>query len=170
MGLLIKANELVALGQTATAADLRAQAFNAAPPTAGTINGKPFLWIADADQRLGPMLEVILDGGYYWIPFHRIRRIHIEKPSDLRDLVWIPAQFVWSNGGENSGHVPARYPRSEIANDDALRLGRRTEWADTGEGLITGLGQRVLATDTDEHPLLECGIIDLQSPATPGSR
>jgi protein involved in temperature-dependent protein secretion len=28
------------------------------------------------------------------------------------------------------------------------------------------LGQRILATDADEHPLLECGVIDLQAAET----
>ena len=162
MGLLIKANEMMGQGAFAAAAELRAQAFDAAPATPGTINGKPFQWIADADQRLGPLLEVILEGKYYWIPFHRMRRIHVEAPSDLRDLVWIPAQFVWANGGEGSGHVPSRYARTENSDDDALKLARKTEWPEMGNGFNIGLGQRVLATDEEEHPLLECGIIDLQ--------
>jgi type VI secretion system protein ImpE len=162
MGWLIKANEMTAAGKAAAAAELRAKAFDAAPATPGTINGKPFEWIADADQRLGPLLEVILEGKYYWIPFQRIRRIHVEKPTDMRDLVWIPAQFVWTNGGEGAGHVPTRYPQTELAPDDALRLARKTEWPDTAGGFGIGLGQRILATDSDEYPLLECGVIDLQ--------
>ena len=162
MGLLIKANEITAAGKAPAAADLRARAFEAAPPTAGTINGNPFQWIADADPRLGPLLEVILEGKYYWIPFHRIRRIHVEKPADLRDLVWIPAQFVWANGGEGTGHVPTRYPQTELSTDDALRLARKTEWPEAAGGIGVGLGQRILATDADEYPLLECGVIDLQ--------
>jgi type VI secretion system protein ImpE len=168
MGSLIKANELTARGQGAAAADLRARAFDAAPVSSGTINEVPFEWIADADQRLGPLLEVILEGKYYWIPFHRIRRIHIEKPSDMRDLVWVPAQFVWRNGGEGSGHVPTRYPKTELSNDDALRLARKTEWPENGDGFSVGLGQRILATDGEEYPLLECGVIDLHTPGSAG--
>jgi type VI secretion system protein ImpE len=163
IGLLIKANEVGAAGQSAAAADLRARAFEAAPATPGTMHGVPFEWIADADQRLGPLLEVILEGKYYWVPFHRIRRINVEKPTDLRDLVWVPAQFVWSNGGEGSGHIPSRYVGTEAAEDDALRLARRTNWTQANGDVSTGLGQRILATDADEYPLLECGIIDLQS-------
>jgi type VI secretion system protein ImpE len=163
MGLLIKANELTAAGQPGAAAELRARAFEAAPATSGTINGKPFEWIADADQRLGPLLEVILEGKYYWIPFHRMRRVHVEPPSDLRDLVWIPAQFVWANGGEGSGHVPSRYSGTEASPDDALKLARKTDWPEVNEGFSVGLGQRIIATNSEEYPLLECGIIDLQT-------
>lgn len=163
IGLLIRANEMAARGEVAAAAELRTRAFDAAPATMGMINGRPFQWIADADQRLGPLLEVILEGKYYWVPFHRIRRIHVEKPSDLRDLVWIPAQFVWANGGEGSGHVPTRYPGTEKSDDDALRMARKTEWREIGDGLTIGMGQRIIATDVDDHPLLESGIIDLQT-------
>ena len=34
-----------------------------------------FEWIADADDRLGPVLEAIVNGRYYWVPFERVRRI-----------------------------------------------------------------------------------------------
>ena len=38
------------------------------------MDGHGFEWIADADSRLGPLLEVILEGKYYWAPFCRIAR------------------------------------------------------------------------------------------------
>lgn len=163
IGLLVQANELAARGEFAAAAPLRDQALEAAPATPGTLNGAPFEWIADADSRLGPMLEAIIDGKYYWVPFCRIKKVEIHKPSDLRDLVWAPAQFIWSNGGAAPGHIPCRYPNSEASADDALRLGRKTEWSAKAEGFNLGLGQRVLATDTDDYPLLECRTIELQS-------
>jgi type VI secretion system protein ImpE len=168
VGLLVQANELAAGGQTGAALGLRDRAFEAAPATAGQIDGQAFAWIADADHRLGPVLEVILEGHYYWVPFCRIHRIRIEPPTDLRDLVWMPAQFVWTNGGEAVGHVPVRYPATELQPDDTLRLSRKTLWAESAEGFATGLGQRILATDQGDHPLLECRAIDLSpEPAAP---
>jgi type VI secretion system protein ImpE len=160
MGQLIQANELSAQGKLADAQVLRDKAFEAAPASPGQLDQKPFAWIADADMRLGPMLEVIMDGHYYWVPVCRIRRLHIEPPADLRDLVWAPAQFVWINGGEASGHIPARYPHTEQSQDDQLRLARKTEWTDR-DGFVTGLGQRLFATDEAEHPMLSCRNIDL---------
>ena len=111
-----------------------------------------FEWIADADSRLGPILEVLLNGGYYWVPFARCTAIRITPPEDLRDLVWLPAEFTWANGGEATGFIPTRYPGSEAAADAALRLARRTEWARIGEEAYSGLGQRVLATSAEETP------------------
>lgn len=161
MGLLVQASTLVAQGKFSAARELRDQAFDQAPPTAGKINDKPFEWIADADPRLGPMLEAIVEGRYYWIPFCRIKRVFLPPPTDLRDLVWAPAQFIWANGGEASGHVPIRYPGTESNGDNQLRLARKTEWSEPAEGYALGLGQRVLATDAEEFPLLECRTIDV---------
>jgi type VI secretion system protein ImpE len=165
MGLLIQANELVANDHFAAAAELRGKAFEAAPTSSGKINGDTFEWVADADSRLGPVLEAFLEGNYYWIPFCRIQKIEIEKPSDLRDLVWMPARFTWTNGGAVPGHIPARYPGTEESTDGALRLARKTEWKQLPGETCLGLGQRVLATDANEYPLLACRNVEL----TPGA-
>jgi type VI secretion system protein ImpE len=161
MGLLIQAAQGLAGGKWEAAGELRNRAFEAAPTTGGKLNDQPFEWIADADQRLGPLLEVIMEGRYYWVPFCRIKRIALEKPTDLRDLVWTPAQFVWTNGGEAAGHIPSSYPGTHASADDALRLCRKTEWRDPGADYSIGLGQRVLVTDQGDHALLDCRIIDL---------
>ncbi len=160
VGSLVRAAALVAEGNFAAAAEMRSQAFEAAPATSGKVDAQPFEWIADADSRLGPMLEVILEGKYYWIPFSRMARIEIEKPTDLRDLVWSPARFTWTNGGAVSGHIPVRYSGTENSEDDALRLSRKTVWSEPTPECFVGLGQRVFATDAGEYPLLECRTIE----------
>src|SRR5690606_18340776 len=55
VGLLVQANALVSSGDIKAAKELQAQALEVAPATAGTLNGQPFEWIADADSRLGPV-------------------------------------------------------------------------------------------------------------------
>jgi type VI secretion system protein ImpE len=161
MGSLINANELVAKGEFSAAAESRGKAFEGAPTSAGKINGEPFEWIADVDSRMGPMLEAFVDGKYYWIPFCRIQKIESEKPTDLRDLVWMPVQFTWTNGGAAPGHIPARYPGTEDSTDGPLRLVRKTEWQEKPADTNLGLGQRVLATDANEYPLLGCRSIEM---------
>ena len=37
-------------------------------PPAAPIDGKAFAWMADADMRLGPVLEAVINGRYYWVP------------------------------------------------------------------------------------------------------
>jgi len=79
----------------------------------------------------------------------------------MRDLVWMPVQFTWTNGGSAPGHIPARYPDTEASTDDTLRLGRRTEWQKHPGETYLGVGQRVYVTDAGEYPLLGCRSIEL---------
>ena len=163
---MIQALGLHAKGHDVEAAEVRARALELAPATPGTLNDKSFEWLMDGDSRLGPLLEVNLQGGYYWVPLHRIREIRVEPPEDIRDLVWIPAQFVWANGGEAVGLIPTRYPGSEASAENPIRLARKTDWINTaGEGAI-GLGQRVFMTDDSEVPLLQVRSIKLEPQLT----
>jgi type VI secretion system protein ImpE len=165
IALLIESVRLIAEGRHVQADDLRNRALESAEPTPGTINGQPFAWIADADSRLGPVIEAIVEGRYYWIPFRRIREIQLIAPADLRDLVWLPAQFIWSNGGDTYGFIPTRYPGTEGIDDDALRLSRKTDWREISPGVFLGSGQRMLTTDGGDYPLLDARHIVLETPA-----
>lgn len=161
LALLIESLLVAARGEPDRSRQLRARAFEDAPATAGTIDGRPFSWIADADSRLGPVLEAVINGRYYWVPFSRLLKIDIEKPEDLRDMVWIPAHLRFENGGESVAFIPTRYPGSESSSDGLIVLARKTVWDDSGDDTFRGLGQRILATDIDEFPLLEVRSIDL---------
>ncbi len=161
MAQLFEALRLNRRGEHAAAAALRARAFDAAPATAGRISDRSFTWIADADSRLGPMMEVIVKDRYYWLPFTRIARIVIEPPSDLRDQVWMPVKLLLVNGGETVGLIPTRYPGSEQSADPRVRLARKTEWQEVAADTFEGKGQRILATDTGEYPIMDIRAIDL---------
>ncbi|MBM4109086.1 MAG: virulence protein SciE type [Phycisphaerae bacterium] len=161
IGYLVQACQLAGQGKLAEAAPLREKAFELAPPTLGRIRvgddpqGAAFDWIADMDTRLGPVLEAIVDGKYYWIPWSRVKDVRIEAPTDLRDLIWLPAHFRWSAGGEGVGFVPVRYPGSEASPDPGVRMSRKTDWEEPSPGLFVGFGQRMLATDKGEFALLD---------------
>jgi type VI secretion system protein ImpE len=134
---------------------LRQRAFDEAPTSSGTIDGQPFEWIADADMRLGPVCEAVINGRYYWLPFARVARIDLEAPADLRDVVWMPAHFQFTNGGESVGVIPTRYPGSEDDTDPQVRLARKTVWNEVAPDVFWGAGQRVLTTDAGEHPIMD---------------
>lgn len=155
VGLLVDSLEKLANGHVAAAEDLRASAFEQAPAERGTLDGKPFEWIADADARLGPVCEAIIDGKYYWVPFTRLSGLRVEVPSDLRDFVWIGAQLELATGAKQLALIPARYPGSELATNDAVRLGRMTTWQSVGPATDVGMGQRMWATDAGEFALLD---------------
>ena len=161
LAFLVEALRLESEGHATEAQDLRAQSFDAAPVVSGAFNGISFDWIADADSRLGPVLEAIVNGRYYWIPFQQIRKIEIEEPADLRDVVWTPAILTWVNGGQASGLIPTRYPGSESSEDSLIKLARKTEWAEFAEGAYRGLGQRVLATNVEDYAIMDTRLIEL---------
>src|SRR5262245_11446060 len=161
LALLIESLLVGGRGEPARSAELRARALEEAPTTSGTSAGRPFAWSADADSRIGPVLEAVINGRYYWVPFSRLLKIDIEKPEDLRDMVWMPAHLQFENGGESVAFIPTRYPGSESSDDGLVVLARKTVWEDIGADAFRGLGQRVLATDIDEFPLLEVRSIAL---------
>jgi type VI secretion system protein ImpE len=161
---LVQSLEVAAQGRRDEAAALRQAAYEGAPTSAGTLNGTPFEWLADGDTRLGPCLEVIISGRYYWLPFHSLKNLAIEAPTDLRDFVWAPAQLTLSNGAEAAALIPSRYPGSERQADSALRLSRRTDWLEQTEGAYFGLGQRVFITDAGEFALLDARQIEFNAP------
>jgi type VI secretion system protein ImpE len=155
LALLLQAVQLDGRGEHAAAAALRAQAFEGAPVASGRIDGVPFAWLADADTRFGPCLELVLESGYVWAPFEHVRELSFEAPATLADILWAPVAVTWRNGGQAHGYVPVRYPGSEAAADPALRLGRASDWSRLGEDTWAGQGQRMFATDAGEYPILE---------------
>lgn len=152
---MVEGVRLDGLGKHAEADGLRQVALEAAPASSGEIDGQAFAWIADADSRLGPVCEAIINGKYYWVPFMRLRMIAIEPPADLRDYVWMPARMTFANGGEAVALIPARYAGSEADPESAIRMGRKTEWRQVAENTYFGVGQRTFATDVGEFPVMD---------------
>ena len=160
---MVQALRLAAEGRHADAGRLPEEALEQAPAVSGEIDGQAFAWIADADSRLGPVCEAIVNGKYFWIPFARLQTIAIEPPEDLRDFVWMPARLTFANGGESVALIPTRYLGSEAQADGALRLARKTEWMQAADNTYLGSGQRMLATDQAEYALMDVRRIQLDS-------
>jgi type VI secretion system protein ImpE len=148
-------------GNASRARQLHDLAFDRAPASQGDVDGRPFSWIADADARLGPVLEAVVNGRYYWIPFTRLTRVQMEPPEDLRDVVWMPAHLEFENGGESVALIPTRYVGSDQADDGLLVMSRKTVWQEVAPGTHHGIGQRILATDADEVPLMDVRTINV---------
>lgn len=136
---------------------------------AGTLNGKPFEWIVDADPRIGSRLELFAAGAYLWIPFEHIISIELQAPQRLRDLLWAPAlvQTGPTFKDQELGEVliPVLYPSSSKHQDDAVRLGRATAWAQETGGDPLPLGQKTFLVDGEEVPLLEIRKIEFKTAA-----
>lgn len=169
VALLVEALQADARGDADAARALRERAFEAAPATPGEADGQPFDWIADADSRLGPVLEAVIQGRYAWVPFDALVEVDLEPPVDLRDLVWAPARLGFVNGGEAMALVPVRYAGTAATGDGALRLSRRTDWAalDEPAGHWRGLGQRVFTTSAGDLDLLSVRQLRLRPAPAP---
>ncbi len=153
------------------AADMRLQAAEAAQARAGSLAcapadaRAPFAWLCDGDSRLGPVCELIAGGRYCWTPFAALRSLRILPPEGLADLIWAQAEAVFEDGRQLACLIPARYPAPDGAAqselDEALRLGRRTEWLPLGGETYRGAGQKMWLTDAGEYALLDVRALEL---------
>lgn len=155
MALMVEALKAQAAGHHTQAAETRERAFEAAPSVSGALNDTPFEWIADADMRLGPLLEIIVNGKYFWMPFTAIKSATFEEPADLRDTVWTPAQVTLVTGGDVVALIPTRYAGTAERGTAEQKLSRATDWEDAGSGTYVGLGQRLLTTEAGDTALMD---------------
>jgi type VI secretion system protein ImpE len=151
---LIQALALDGEGGAEKAAAFRMEALEEAPALPGSMNGRPFEWLADADSRLGPVFEVFLNGSYYWVPIDRVESLEVPAPEDAWDLVWVSVKIRFRNGAESAALMPVRYPGSEVERSEC-QMARRTEWVSIGTDQYRGLGQRMFTTEAEETGLLE---------------
>ena len=125
----------------------------------GTLNGSSFESFSDADPRIGARLEIFAAGSYLWLPFEQIASIEMQPPKRLRDLLWIPAVVRTRSGSKDLdfGEVllPVLSPLSWKQADDALRLGRVTDWKNDESGVLVPVGQKMFVVDGEDFPFLE---------------
>jgi type VI secretion system protein ImpE len=144
-------------------------------PVAGTINGRAFLSIEDADPRVGARLEVMAGGRYMWIPFAYLETVTLEPPRMLRDIRWAPARVTTSSSMREMelGEVllPALSPGAWRLQDAELKLGRAADWEELADGSYAPAGQKLLRVDGELVPLLEVRelIIDVTGSERPAS-
>jgi type VI secretion system protein ImpE len=125
----------------------------------GLWNGASFSEFRDLDPRIGANIEVFLAGSYTWIPIHYLRRLEIEPPANLRDLVWARARVDTSADFrlQELGEVllPVLCPLSSRHADESVHLGRESAWEpDDVYGEIP-YGPKMMDIDGVEVPLLQ---------------
>jgi type VI secretion system protein ImpE len=130
------------------------------PGVTGTLNGKPFSSLVDADPRVGARLEVFAAGQYTWIPFRHITGVVMEPPKRLRDLLWAPARVMPGDDGSEEielGEVllPVLVAGSWRSDDDEVRLGRVTDFVAADDTTAIPVGQKLLLVDGEPFPFLE---------------
>lgn len=167
-GSMIEALKLDGRKDFSGAAAMREAALEEAAATPCNVDGTACEWLADADSRLGPTLEVIANGQYYWLPIESCSGLKLEPPTDLRDLVWAPGELMLPNEGRVPVLIPTRYPGTETVtstDSDDLKRSRRTEWTEMHDGMWFGTGQRLWASESGEHAILDTRLISIAAAA-----
>ncbi len=138
----------------------------------GTLNGKPFQSLTDADPRIGARLEAFGAGDYFWIPLQDVAVLELDPPKRLRDLLWAPVRLRTGPNFKNKdlGEVlmPVIAPLSWQHADDAVKLGRVSEWCADEAGEEAPFGQKMLLVDGEEFPILDVRKLEIVAPAPAG--
>ena len=134
------------------------------PALSGIIDEQLFQDFRDYDDLFGPVLEVIVQDKYTWLPFEQIKRMEIDRPKQLRDLIWATAS-IETTDRELRAFLPTLYANTSEHEDDQVRLGRMTDWKEVGEELYLGAGLRLFAVDGEEKPMLEVRRVEFDTGA-----
>jgi len=121
----------------------------------GTLNGKNFSGFKETDTCLTCFLEAFVHERYVWLPFEALRELSLPEPQTLLDLLWASAQVTTRAGLTLNCFLPVLYPESFRHEDDRLKLGRLTDWAELGPGIHQGIGQHVFQVGNEDVGILE---------------
>ncbi len=161
----LEAAILVREGRLAEAAAILAAAEDERPKVAGVCNDQAFYELRDLDDLTSSFFEVLTSTGkYYWIPFERVESVEFRAPVRPRDLVWRRALMVVRNGPDGEVFVPALYIGSAAETNDALRLGRATEWRGEDGTPVRGIGQRMVLVGAEDKTILELQTMSITQP------
>lgn len=152
---------LVALraGDTADAVTKLAQAEEMRPPVSGSHDGTPFDDFRDLDDLTGGFFEVYTSTGkYFWIATETVELVEFRTPERPRDLLWRPAHMVVRGGPDGEVYLPTLYGGAPADAEDALKLGRATDWSE--DVPVRGIGQRCFLVGEESIPMLQLGTLE----------
>ncbi|HZH34531.1 MAG TPA: type VI secretion system accessory protein TagJ [Pyrinomonadaceae bacterium] len=161
--LLLDSIRLLRDGQLSEAREKLDEAETERTVNSGKLNGEiHFQDLRDYNDLTASVLEVFLKGEYVWLPLGNIRKIEITKPKSLRDLCWTQASVEAFDGTQGEVFLPALYANSFQNAENAVRLGRTTDWVDAGEEIFIGAGTRLFWIDGADTPFFEIETVEFQ--------
>jgi type VI secretion system protein ImpE len=119
-----------------------------------TLNGGEVHELNDSHDLLGPFLELVMEDHYAWVPWESIQSLTIPEPRYLRDTVWTPASLTLHSGDHGEVLIFSLYVDSHLQDED-VKLGRRSVWEQNPAGFTIAYGQKVIAADDRDWPILE---------------
>lgn len=154
----LRARMLLRLGDVNGANEAAAEVESLRPVAPGRLedpNGGsvPFEDLRDADDLWAAEFEVLTTAGdHLLVPVARVRSLSFDPPRRTRDLVWRRCAIDLKDGTEGVVYMPSLYLGAQDETDDALRLGRATDWTDPADGPVRGRGQRMLMVGEELLP------------------
>lgn len=161
---LLNANNRVREGNIAEARALLDTVEENRPAFSCTVNGEGFSDIRDYNDLTMCVFEVIFKDAYIWLPFEYVEKIEFFEPKTLRDLFWVQGNVHLTNGTNGEMFFPALYSGSWKSDNDAVRLGRMTDWRDLGEDVFVGEGMKLFWMDGRDKSILDLKSIEFNHP------
>jgi type VI secretion system protein ImpE len=120
-----------------------------APWVEGHVDGRTFDGWRDADDLLGPILEVFHGGRCYWLPVDQVRKLRLEEEETLRDRLYRPTTVRLTDGAQREVFVPTLYTGTAAHPEEGIRSGAGMDWIERN-GLLRGAGSRLYLFGEEE--------------------
>ncbi|MCL2163306.1 MAG: hypothetical protein FWH55_02700 [Oscillospiraceae bacterium] len=120
--------------------------------------------IVDGDDRLGPIVELIFGGNYFWVPFDMIESLQIPIPTRPIDFVWIAVTVKLVGYPYRIAYMPSRYvlPENEDERTNSLLIGSETTWQEFYDDFWQGSGRKTWFADEKALSIFEAGQINIE--------
>jgi len=114
-----------------------------APEVQAILNSQTVAGLRDADDLFGSVLEVFGGENYVWVPLENVESVSVNPLTNPRDVILRPAHLVLRDGPSGDVLLPALYPESRSHPDEAVRVGRVTDWVGGETEPIRGVGGKL---------------------------
>lgn len=157
----LEALEHHAAGESGTAMELL-EAAQSERSLRAMLNGGEVHELNDSHDLLGPFLELVMEDHYAWVPWESIQSLAIPEPRYLRDTIWTPASMTLHSGDHGEVLLFSLYVDSHLQDED-VKLGRRSVWEQSPPGYTIAYGQKVIAADDRDWPILEIRSVEVEA-------
>jgi type VI secretion system protein ImpE len=146
----LRARVLLRVGEAEAAEAAAAEVEQLRPRAPGRADDVAFDDLRDADDLFAAEFEVLTTAGdHMLVPVERVRSLSFDPPRRPRDLFWRRCAIELKDSTEGVVFMPALYFGAAKESENALKLGRATEWTHPGQGPVRGRGQRLLLAGDD---------------------
>lgn len=136
------------------ALDLLDDADELVPWVEGFLDGRPFEGWRDADDLLGPLLEVVRGDRFAWVALEHVRKVRLEPVEQVRDILYRPATIWLDDRSTTEVFVFGVYVNSAEHPDEGIRTGAGVDWVER-DGIMRALGGRTFLFGEEELTLAE---------------